>query len=44
LYRGRNAFASTLEEYDAAYRLHDSEMDAIRQVCLQVGTVPLLET
>jgi hypothetical protein len=45
LYRSRNAFTSALGEYDEACRLHDSEMDAIRQACIgKWGKVPHLDT
>jgi len=45
LYRSRNAFASALGEYDEACRLHDAEMDAIRQACMEKwGKVPHLDT
>jgi hypothetical protein len=45
LYRCRSAFSSALAEYDEACRLHDAEMDAIRQACLSKwGSVPHLET
>jgi tetratricopeptide (TPR) repeat protein len=45
LYRAREAFASALDEYDEACRLHDAEMDGIRDALLnKFGKVPLLET
>jgi tetratricopeptide (TPR) repeat protein len=45
LYRSREAFASALDEFDEACRLHDAEMDGIRGALLaKFGMVPLLET
>jgi hypothetical protein len=45
LYRSRDAFNSTLSEYDAACARHDAEMDSIRDALLRkFGKVPLLET
>jgi tetratricopeptide (TPR) repeat protein len=45
LYRSREAFASALDEYDEACRLHDLEMDGIRVALLaKFGELPLLET
>lgn len=45
LYQSRDAFASALDEYDAACRQHDSEMDGIRAAFLaKWGQVPVLET
>jgi HIRAN domain-containing protein len=44
LYQSRGAFASALDEYDAACRQHDSEMDGIRAAFLaKWGQVPVLE-
>jgi hypothetical protein len=44
LYRYRDAFASVLDEYDAACRQHDAEMDGIRAAFMaKFGKVPLLE-
>jgi len=41
LYQSRDAFGSALDEYDAACRQHDSEMDGIRAACMaKWGQVP----
>ncbi|MPZ26150.1 MAG: hypothetical protein GEV12_06790 [Micromonosporaceae bacterium] len=45
LYRSRDAFGSALQEYDEACRLHDAEMDSIRNALYaKFNKVPLLET
>ena len=44
LYKSRDSFASALEEYDAACRQHDAEMDGIRAAFLaKWGRLPVLE-
>jgi len=44
LYRSRDAFASALEEFDAACHQHDSEMDTIRSALYEkFGCVPVIE-
>jgi hypothetical protein len=44
LYQSRDAFGSALDEYDAACRQHDSEMDGIRAAFMaKWGRVPVLE-
>jgi hypothetical protein len=44
LYRCRDVFASALDEYDAACRQHDNEMEGVRAACMaKWGKVPLLE-
>ena len=43
-YRCRDTFGSALDEFDAACRLHDSEMACIRAAFMaKWGKVPLLE-
>jgi hypothetical protein len=45
LYRCREVFSSALEEFDAACRAHDSEMEVIRPALFErFGGIPLLET
>jgi len=45
LYRSRDAFLSALDEYDETCRLHDAEMDNIRQALVaKWGQVPVLNT
>jgi hypothetical protein len=44
LYQSRDTFASALDEYDAACRQHDSEIDAIRAAFMDKwGRVPVLD-
>jgi HIRAN domain len=45
LYRSRDLFATALDEFDDACRLHDADMDTIRVAFIaKWGKVPLLET
>ena len=44
LYRGRDGFASALEEFDAACRQHDEEMSSIRPALLsKFGVIPVID-
>ncbi len=45
LYKGRDAFASALDEFDAVCRQHDEEMATIRPALLaKFGAIPVIDT